>query len=72
MKRLKRATKLILRRVFLPILLIHLGLGGIAAIRNASVKSDEYGAILLSDYAVTEYDYWASPLAIYKGSGLNK
>jgi hypothetical protein len=28
-----------------------------------NIKSDQYAAILLSDYALTEYDYWASPSA---------
>ncbi len=64
-KRLKKTTTFVLRRILLPLLLIHVGLGGIAAVRNATVKGDEYGAILLSDYAATEYDYWASPLACF-------
>jgi hypothetical protein len=63
--RLKKASKSIVRRILLPVFVIHTSLGGIAAIRNASVTNDEYGAILLSDDAITEKDYWASPLACF-------
>jgi len=50
-----------LRRIILPLLLIYIGVGMIATIRNMSIKNNEYAAILLSDYAIWEYDYWASP-----------
>ena len=49
--------------MILPLLLIYIGVGMIAAIRNMSIKNNEYAAILLSDYAIWEYDYWASPCA---------
>jgi hypothetical protein len=57
----KKRIKFILRRIILPLLLIYIGVGMIATIRNMSIKNKEYAAILLSDYAMSEYDYWASP-----------
>ena len=57
----KKRIKFILRRIILPLLLIYIGVGMIATIRNMSIKNTEYAAILLSDYAIWEYDYWASP-----------
>jgi hypothetical protein len=59
----KKRTKFILRRIILPLFLIYIGVGMIATIRNISIKNNEYAAILLSDYAIWEYDYWASPCA---------
>jgi hypothetical protein len=59
----KKRIKFILRRIILPLLLIYIGVGMIATIRNISIKNKEYAAILLSDYAIWEYDYWASPCA---------
>ena len=59
----KKRIKFILRRIILPLLLIYIGVGMIATIRNMSIKNNEYAAILLSDYAIWEYDYWASPCA---------
>jgi hypothetical protein len=59
----KKRIKFILRRMILPLLLIYIGVGMIAAIRNTSIKNNEYAAVLLSDYAIWEYDYWASPCA---------
>ncbi len=47
--------------MILPLLLIYIGVGMIATIRNMSIKNHEYAAVLLSDYAIWEYDYWASP-----------
>jgi hypothetical protein len=49
--------------MILPLLLIYIGVGIIATIRNMSIKNNEYAAVLLSDYAILEYDYWASPCA---------
>jgi hypothetical protein len=57
----KKRIKFILRRMILPLLLIYIGVGMIATIRNMSLKNNEYAAVLLSDYAIWEYDYWASP-----------
>jgi hypothetical protein len=59
----KKRIKFILRRIILPLLLIYIGVGMIATIRNMSIKDNKYAAILLSDYAIWEYDYWASPCA---------
>jgi hypothetical protein len=59
----KKRTQFILRKIILPLLLIYVGMGTIATIRNISIKNKEYAAILLSDYATWEYDYWASPSA---------
>ena len=59
----KKRIKFILRWMILPLLLIYIGVGMIATIRNMSIKNKEYAAILLSDYAIWEYDYWASPCA---------
>jgi hypothetical protein len=53
----------ILSRIVLPFLVIYIGLAGIAAVRDMRIKSDEYAAVLLSDHALTKYDYWASPSA---------
>jgi hypothetical protein len=59
----KKRIKFILRRVILPLAAIYLGLVIIATIRDMTVKNDEYAAVLLSDHAITKYDYWASPSA---------
>ena len=59
----KIRIKFILRRIIFPLLLIYIGVGMIATIRNMSIKNHEYAAVLLSDYAIWEYDYWASPCA---------
>ncbi|MFB3886633.1 MAG: hypothetical protein ACE144_15510 [Thermodesulfobacteriota bacterium] len=52
-----------MRRIILPLLLIYIGVGVIATIRNMRIRNHEYAAVLLSDYAIWEYDYWASPAA---------
>ena len=59
----KKRLRFVYRRILLPILAIHISLGIIAAVRNSMIKNSVYGAILISDYAITRYDYWASPLA---------
>ena len=59
----KKRIKFILRWIALPFLLIYVGVGMIATVRNMTIKNKEYAAILLSDYAISEYDYWASPCA---------
>jgi hypothetical protein len=66
----RKRIKFILRRILLPFLLIYIGVGMIATIRNMSIKNHEYAAILLSDYAIWEYDYWASPCA-FLGAYIN-
>ncbi len=52
-----------MRWIVLPFLLVYIGVGMIATIRNISIKNKEYAAILLSYYPISEYDYWASPCA---------
>jgi hypothetical protein len=55
--------KFTLGKIILPLLVIYTGLVIITAIRNMSINNDEYATVLLSDYALTKYDYWASPSA---------
>ncbi len=59
----KKRIKFILRRIILPLFIIYIGVAIIATIRDTRIKNDEYAAVLLSDYAITQYDYWASPWA---------
>jgi len=59
----KTRIKFILRRIVLPFLTIYTGIAVITAIRDMSINNDEYAAVLLSDYAFWQYDYWASPCA---------
>lgn len=54
----------ILRRILLPILIVHLSLCIAATIRNSLICNEQYAAVLISDYAITKYDYWISPLAL--------
>jgi len=53
----------IFSRIILPFLVIYIGLAAIAAVRDMRIQSHEYAAVLLSDHALTKYDYWASPSA---------
>ncbi len=50
-------------RIILPFLAVYAVAAIAAAVRNQSLETDEYAAVLLSDHAVTRYDYWASPAA---------
>lgn len=59
----KPRIKFILWRFILPFIAIYTGLAIITAIRDMSINNDEYAAVLLSDYAFWQYDYWASPCA---------
>ncbi len=59
----RRNIRFFFRYLALYALVIHLGLGIIATARNSRLKSDEYGAILLSDQTGMKFDYWASPAA---------
>jgi len=59
----KKRMKFILQRIVLPFFAIYIGLAIFTTIHDKSIKSDEYAAVLLSDYAITKYDYWASPSA---------
>jgi hypothetical protein len=47
----------------IPLAVIYLGIAIIATVRDIRVKNNEYAAVLLSDYGLWKYDYWASPSA---------
>jgi hypothetical protein len=52
------------KRAFIYIMYIYIPVSAIATVtNNVIVKEDRYAAILLSGYAFSDYDYWASPLA---------
>lgn len=59
----KQKITFILRRIILSCFAIYSVLAIATAIRDMSIKGDEYAAALLSDHAITKYDYWASPSA---------
>ena len=59
----KQRIAFILRRIILPFFAIYSLFAIVTLIRDVSIKSDAYAAVLLSDYAITKYDYWASPSA---------
>ena len=59
----KQRITFILRRIILPFFAIYSVFAIVTAILDMSIKSDEYAAVLLSDHAITQYDYWASPSA---------
>ncbi len=59
----KERIRFLFRRIILPLLLIYICVGIITTIRNVNIKNNEYAAVLLSDYAFWQYDYWASPCA---------
>jgi hypothetical protein len=59
----KKRIRFIVVRVILPLVAVYAGLAGVTAIRDAGIQSKEYAAVLLSDHALTKYDYWASPAA---------
>ena len=60
----KPIVKFILKRILLPLLILHLSWSIAASFRNDLIKSENYAAVLISDYAITKYDYWVSPLAL--------
>jgi len=59
----KTRIKFILLRMVLPFFTIYACFAVVTIIRDNNIKSDQYAAVLLSDYALTKYDYWASPSA---------
>jgi hypothetical protein len=59
----KERKRFLFRKIILPLLMIYAVLGIFATIRNMNVKNNEYAAVLLSDYAFWQYDYWVSPCA---------
>lgn len=59
----KTRIQFILRRIIFPFFAVYSVLAILTAIRDMNIKSDQYAAVLLSDHALTKYDYWASPSA---------
>jgi hypothetical protein len=59
----KERIQFILRRIVLPFFALYSVLAVITAVRDINIKSNQYAAVLLSDYAFWQYDYWASPCA---------
>jgi hypothetical protein len=55
----------ILRKIVLPFFAVYSALVILTAIRDININNDEYAAVLLSDYAFWQYDYWASPCAFF-------
>lgn len=55
--------RFIKRRIIFPIILVHVVLCVAATFRNSYIKNNRYAAVLISDHAISKYDYWASPLA---------
>ena len=54
----------VVKRTFLTLFCIYALFAGVATVTNhLVVEDDEYAAIMLSGYAFSDYDYWASPLA---------
>ena len=52
------------RKAFIYLSLVYIPMAALATISNhAFVKDDKHAAIMLSGYAFSDYDYWASPLA---------
>jgi len=50
-------------RVVKYFVIIYIPIAILAIISESSVKSNKYAAILLSAHAITDYDYWAPPIA---------
>jgi hypothetical protein len=59
----KERFRYVFKKIILPFIVIYTVVAVITAIRDASVNSNEYAAVMLSDYAFWQYDYWASPCA---------
>jgi len=59
----KKKFQFIVVRVMLPLIAVYVVLAGITAIQDMRIQGREYAAVLLSDHALTKYDYWASPSA---------
>jgi len=59
-----RPLQKFIKKGFIYLSLIYIPLAILATISNhVFVKDDKYAAIMLSGYAFSDYDYWASPLA---------
>jgi len=59
----KERIRFLFRKIILPLLFIYICIGIMTTIRNMSINNNEYAAVLLSDCAFWQYDYWASPCA---------
>ena len=54
----------VLKKAVLYLVLVYIPFAVVATITNHLVaKDDQYAAILLSGFAFSDYDYWASPVA---------
>lgn len=62
--------KKILVKAIIPFLAVYAIAALITAVRDNGINNDEYAAVLLSDHAITRFDYWASPAA-FLGSYLS-
>ena len=56
----------LIRKAAFYLSIVYVPLASLVTItNNLVVEDDEYAAILLSGYAYSDYDYWASPLAFF-------
>jgi hypothetical protein len=62
--------KKILIKAVIPFLAVYAVAALITAARDNGINNEEYAAVLLSDHALTRFDYWASPAA-FLGSYLS-
>jgi len=52
------------KKIFIYLMYIYIPASALAAVtNNVILKEERYAAILLSGYAFSDYDYWASPIA---------
>ena len=52
------------KKIFIYLMYIYIPASALAAVTNNIIlKEERYAAILLSGYAFSNYDYWASPIA---------
>jgi hypothetical protein len=54
----------IFKKIFIYLMYIYIPVSALATVtNNVILKEERYAAILLSGYAFSDYDYWASPIA---------
>ena len=54
----------IFKKIFIYLMYIYIPASALATVtNNVILKEERYAAILLSGYAFSDYDYWASPIA---------
>jgi len=59
-----KSLKKFIKKSFVALMFIYVPLATLATVSNDFlVKDKKYAAIMLSGYAFSDYDYWASPLA---------